>query len=275
MKKILHIPVQLLFAGILLAGNGSANVKIDGLPIAQQNFSTKAELNAAVYEELLFRFFTAAGVPPNEKDTAAFLEKINAVLPSGMRKHSQAELHAAAKQRSNQISTAARKFFSARIPELEMVEAGEIEKLYQSERKRFTKPGNLQCAAMVFNDRTSAEKARAELLQGGNFDRIRQTYQAMPPKGTGNEFLPLLRQTHPRLYPAMVSDILQGEKHFFVVQIRQFTPAAVIPLADVSACLKEEIIAKRTAELLAHLLKAELPKHKIEIPETVKGKVEL
>lgn len=266
MKSVSYIITMFLLSGIFFPELFSGTVKIDGIPLAQQHFADKEAMTAAIYEEILFRFFTRAGVPPNEKDTLVFLEKLNALLPSGVPGKSQTDIHFLAKQRKNQLSCAARKFFSARIPELEMVENDELQKAYQQNLERFTSPGNLQCSAMMFNDLNTAEKARAELLQGSRFETVSQKYQAISPKGTEREFLPLLKTQHPRLFPMLVSNVLRGEKYFFVVLVRQFTPAAVIPLAEVQAYLKEEIIAQRTAELLTHLLRAELPGHKIEIP---------
>lgn len=274
MKRNSYIFTLLTVFGLLFAVCGTDSVKIDGFPLQKQNFSSKQELTAAVYEEILFRFFTRAGVPPNEKDTAAFLEKLNRDLPQKMQKRSAAEIRLLAKQRSNQLSTAARKFFSARIPELEMVEPEELQKKYQQELKRFTPPANLQCSAMMFTDRSTAEKARAALLQGNDFEFVSKTYKALSPQGSGSEFLPLLKAAHPHLSSMMISNVLCGKKHFFVVLVRHFSPGEVISPEEAEACLKEEIIAGRTAELLAILLKSELPKHKIEIPEKIEYKVQ-
>jgi hypothetical protein len=272
MKYISYIFAAFLFIGSCSPVLSSELITIDGLPLLRQDFFTPQEIETAVCEELLFRFFTNAGVPPNEKDTAEFLKKLNTLLPAAIPRKTEKEIQQLAKRRSNQISTAARKFFSARIPELEQVAPPELQKAYQAELQRFTTPGNLQCSAMMFRDARTAEKARAELLQGGSFDAVGTKYQAITPQNAEREFLPLLKKAHPQLHPMMISNILKGKEHYFVVRIRNFTPPAILTPDEVQACLREEIIARRTAELLTHLLKTELPKHKIEIPQ-IKYKV--
>ena len=269
MKHIRSI-AALLLAGTLFPALSGTELKIDGIPLVRQDFASQEDMISAVYEEILVRFFISAGIPPNENDTFAFLKKLNSLLPAGLPGKSEAELQLLAKQRHNQLSTAARKFFAAKIPELEQIEPNELQKVYQQELKRFVSRGSLQCYAMMFNDFPAAQKARAELLQGGNFDTIRKKYQAIPPQGAASEFLPLLKAAHPRLSSMMVSDVLRGEKHCFVVLVQHFSPPVTLSLKEVEACLKEEIIAKRTAELLRHLLLRELPRHKIETPENGK-----
>lgn len=267
MKNISHIFAAFLFIGSCSQIHSADLIKIDGLPLLRQDFLSPQEIQAAVCEELLFRIFTNAGVPPNEKDTAEFLKKLNTLLPASIPRKTEKEIKQLAKQRSNQISSAARKFFSARVPELEQVETAELQEAYLQTQQRFTIPGNLQCSAMMFRDARTAEKARAELLQGGSFNAIGAKYQAITPQNAEREFLPLLQKAHRQLHTMMISNVLKGKEHYFVVRVQKFTPPTILTLDEVQACLREEIITKRTAELLTHLLKTELPRHKIEIPQ--------
>jgi hypothetical protein len=268
MKNLKYFCLPLFFAGALCMADPAQQLLLDGVPVQYRPGASRDEMLSLVYEELLCRYFTRQGCPLSETDTFAELKRLNLLLPQEKEQKSEEMLRQLSGIRANQLSTAARKFFAARIPELEQIEEQEMEETFKRELHRFTKPAKIQCSVMAFSSSAPAEKARAELLQGSNFEQVCQKYSAIAPQGAEKEFLPLLKLHHPKLSPMLVSDVLKGKDYVYVILVREYQPGELLPPDKIKAYLREEIISKRTAELMEFLLRNEISNHKIELPQT-------
>lgn len=145
----------------------------------------------------------------------------------------------------------------------EPVDAGDVAAYYREHRGDFVRPERVRLRQALFDDRASAERARAEIADGAPFaDAVRRHSPDASAAAGGlqgelarDELPPPFADTIFRLRPYEISGVVEAEYGFHLFQVIERLPAAEVPLSaartEIAGRLRRERADARLAELVA------------------------
>jgi parvulin-like peptidyl-prolyl isomerase len=140
--------------------------------------------------------------------------------------------------------------------------AGEVAAHYEAHRGEFRRPERVRLRQALFEDRPSAERARAEIAGGDAFADAARRHAREPGGVPGGLQAELARDELPtaftdtifRLRPGEVSAVIEAEYGFHLFQVVERLPAAEVPLAEARAEIARRLTRERGDARLAELV---------------------
>jgi parvulin-like peptidyl-prolyl isomerase len=141
--------------------------------------------------------------------------------------------------------------------------AAEVAAHWEAHREEFRRPERVRLRQALFDDRASAERARAEIAAGAGFADAARRHSRNPGIAAGglqgelarDELPPAFADTIFRLRPYEVSPVVEAEYGFHLFQVVERLPAAEVPIgearAEIARRLRRERADARLAELVA------------------------
>jgi len=140
--------------------------------------------------------------------------------------------------------------------------ATEVAAHYEAHRDEFSRPERVRLRQALFEDRPSAERARAEIAGGDAFADAARRHAREPGGVPGGLQAELARDELPtaftdtifRLRPGEVSAVIEAEYGFHIFQVVERLPAAEVPLAEARAEIARRLTRERADARLAELV---------------------
>lgn len=143
------------------------------------------------------------------------------------------------------------------------VDEREIAAYYAAHRDEFSRPERVSLRQILAEDRQTAERARAAIVdKGADFAEVARRLSQEPATGAGGYQGELTRGELPpafsdivfRLKPQEVSPVVPADYGFHLFQVTRRLPAEVVPLAEARAEIRARIRRQRLDGTLARLV---------------------
>ena len=127
--------------------------------------------------------------------------------------------------------------------------AAEVAAYYGAHRGEFTHPERVRLRQILVEDRATAERARAEIVAGADFEQVARRLSQEPNAAHGGYQGVLSRADLPPTYadiifalaPGEVSRVVPADYGFHLFQVLERLPEEVAPLAQVSPEIRDEL----------------------------------
>jgi len=138
----------------------------------------------------------------------------------------------------------------------------ELRERYRAERSRFILPERVRLSQILVDDRSTAEKAAAELAAGAEFSAVAKRYSIDPSAPYGGSQGELSRADLPeefaaiifRLQPGEVSDIVEADYGYHIFQVTERLPARTVPFEEAAPSLRARLREERAADHVSQVV---------------------